>query len=160
VQVVDAGGGQKIGALMRRENGVSEEIVRGVERLDFLYGVENADGSTRYVDANTVDTRDSGAFNCPTSVPSADSSTPAVNPVGCMWRAVKSIEVRVLMDGQVPLYTLATNDLGYTYASDGNTTPAPPGDASRAVTPTDQGFANLMFRREFCALVSAGYYNP
>ena len=160
VQVVDAGGGQKIGALMRRENGVSEEIVRGVERLDFLYGVENADGSTRYVSANTVDTRDSGAFNCPTSVPSADSSTPPVNPVGCMWRAVKSIEVRILMDGQVPLYTLATNDLGYTYASDGNTAPAAPGDASRAVTPTDQGFANQMLRREFSALVSARNYNP
>lgn len=160
LQVVDNGNGHNVGALMRRVNGLSEEIVRGVERLDFLYGVENSDGSTRYLDAATVDSRDGGAFDCPPSVPSADSSAPSINPVGCMWRAVKSIEVRILMDGQVPLYTLAANDLRYTYASDGNALPVAPDDGSRAVTPTDQGFDNHMLRREFNALVSVRNYNP
>ena len=160
LQVVDNGNGQKTGALMRRVNGTSEEIVRGVERLNFLYGVEDSDGSTRYLSAADVDNRVSGAFNCPPSVPSVDSSAPATNPVGCMWRAVKSIDVRILMDGQVPLYTLAANDLGFTYASDGNTAPKLPDDSSRAVTPTDQGFVNQMLRREFSALVSVRNYNP
>jgi type IV pilus assembly protein PilW len=160
LQVVDNGNGQKTGALMRRVNGTAEEIVRGVERLNFLYGVEDNNGNTRYLSAADVDSRVSGALNCPPSVPSADSSAPSINPVGCMWRAVKSIDVRILMDGQVPLYTLAANDLGFTYASDGNTTPKPPDDGSRAVTPTDQGFVNQMLRREFSALVSVRNYNP
>ena len=160
LQVVDSGNGQKTGALVRRVNGVSEEIVRGVERLNFLYGVEDNNGNTRYLSAADVDSRVSGAFNCPPSVPKIDSSGPDTNPVGCMWRAVKSIDVRILMDGQVPLYTLAPSDLRFTYVNDGNTVPKPPDDASRAVTPTDQGFVNEMLRREFSALVSLRNYNP
>ncbi len=159
-QVVDNGNGQKTGALIRRVNGTSEEIVRGVERLNFLYGVENSDGSTQYLSASDVDSRVGGTFDCPLSVPSVDSAAPSINPVGCMWRAVKSVDVRILMDGQVPLYTLAPNDLMFTYASDGNTTPKPPDDPSRAVTPADQGFVNEMLRREFSALVSVRNYNP
>jgi type IV pilus assembly protein PilW len=160
LQVVDNGSGQKTGALMRRVNGVSDEIVRGVERLDFLYGVEDSNGSTRYLSASDVDSRVGGTFNCPASVPSADSSAPQVNPIGCLWRAVKSVEVRILMDGQVPLYTLAPSDLTYTYAADNNTTPKAPDDSSRAITPTDQGFVNPMLRRQFSALVSLRNYNP
>ena len=160
LQVSDDGDGRKTGALMRRVNGTSEEIVRGVERLDFLYGVEDSNGSTRYLKASEVDTRVGGTFNCPASVPSVDSSVPPANPTGCLWRAVKSIEVRILMDGQVPLYALSSNELGYTYAADKNTVPKAPDDASRAVTPTEQGFVNPMLRREFSALVSLRNYNP
>lgn len=160
LQVVDNGSGHKTGALMRRVNGASEEIVRGVERLDFLYGVENRDGSTRYLSAEDVDTRVGGTFHCPVSVPSVDSSAPVTDPVGCMWRAVKSIEVRVLMDGQTPLYTLGPDEMTYTYSTDKNTSPKAPDDASRAVKPSEQGFANQMLRREFSALVSLRNYNP
>ncbi len=160
LEVVDNGNGQTTGALIRRVDGRSEEIVRGVERLNFLYGVEDSNGSTRYLSAADVDSRVSGAFNCPPSVPNVDSSAPSINPVGCLWRAVKSIDVRILMDGQVPLYTLAPDDLGFVYTSDGNTVPKPPDDASRAVTPADQGFVNEMLRREFNALVSVRNYNP
>lgn len=160
LEVVDAGQGHTTGALMRRVNGVAEEIVRGVERLDFLYGVEDINGSTRYFSAGDVDDRAGGTFNCPPSVPKIDTSAPQINPAGCMWRAVKSIEVRILMDGQTPLYSLAPNDLHYTYASDGNTKPVAPDDSSRAVTPVQQGFANEMLRREFSALVSVRNYNP
>ncbi len=38
--------------------------------------------------------------------------------VGCLWRGIKSIEVSILMDGQVPLYTLSGNDLQYAYSAD------------------------------------------
>lgn len=160
LQVVDNGNGQKTGALMRRVNGTSEEIVRGVERLDFLYGVEDRDGSTRYLSASDVDSRVGGSFNCPVSVPNVDSSAPVINSFGCMWRAIKSIEVRVLMDGQTPLYTLSPDEMSYTYASDKNTTPKTPDDSSRAVKPSEQGFVNQMLRREFGALVSLRNYNP
>jgi len=160
LQVIDDGNGRKVGALMRRVNGTSEEVVRGVERLDFLYGVEDSNGSTRYLSASGVDTRVNGAINCPASVPSVDSSAPASNPAGCLWRAVKSIEVRILMDGQVPLYTLTPNELSYTYVADKITEPKAPDDAGRVVKPVEQGFANPVLRREFSALVSLRNYNP
>jgi type IV pilus assembly protein PilW len=160
LQVIDDGNGRKVGALMRRVNGTSEEVVRGVERLDFLYGVEDSNGSTRYLSASGVDTRVNGAINCPASVPSVDSSAPASNPAGCLWRAVKSIEVRILMDGQVPLYTLTPNELSYTYVADKITEPKAPDDAGRVVKPVEQGFANPVLRREFSAMVSLRNYNP
>ena len=160
LQVVDGGNGHKVGALMRRVNGTSEEVVRGVERLDFLYGVEDSNGSTRYLSASGVDTRVNGTLNCPASVPNVDSSAPASNPAGCLWRAVKSIEVRILMDGQVPLYTLTPNELNYTYVADKITVPKAPDDAGRMVKPVEQGFVNPVLRREFSALVSLRNYNP
>ena len=160
LQVIDDGNGRKVGALMRRVNGTSEEVVRGVERLDFLYGVEDSNGSTRYLSASGVDTRVNGAINCPASVPSVDSSAPASNPAGCLWRAVKSIEVRILMDGQVPLYTLTSNEMNYTYVADKITVPKAPDDAGRMVKPVEQGFVNPVLRREFSALVSLRNYNP
>ncbi|MBB6245800.1 PilW family protein [Rhodanobacter sp. A1T4] len=160
LQVIDDGNGRKVGALMRRVNGTSEEVVRGVERLDFLYGVEDSNGSTRYLSASGVDTRVNGAINCPASVPSVDSSAPASNPAGCLWRAVKSIEVHILMDGQVPLYTLTPNELSYTYVADKITEPKAPDDAGRVVKPVEQGFANPVLRREFSAMVSLRNYNP
>lgn len=160
LQVIDDGNGRKVGALMRRVNGTSEEVVRGVERLDFLYGVEDSNGSTRYLSASGVDTRINGAINCPASVPSVDSSAPVSNPAGCLWRAVKSVEVHILMDGQVPLYTLTPNELNYTYVADKITVPKAPDDAGRVVKPVEQGFANPVLRREFSALVSLRNYNP
>src|SRR6185312_11909152 len=58
------------GALMRRVNGgvgapggSEDEIARGVERLDFKYGVEGANGMTSFLTAAQVDA--STAANCP-----------------------------------------------------------------------------------------------
>lgn len=155
VQVVDNGNGGTTGALMRRENGTSEEMVRGVERLDFLYGIEDGNGNTRYLGAADVDTRAGGAISCPPSW-----SDPVGGDVGCLWRGVKSIEVRLLMDGQQALASLGNAERAYTYAGDGITTPAAPDAAGRKVTPADQGFADALLRREFSALVSVRNYNP
>lgn len=155
LQVVDNGNGGTTGALVRRENGVAEEMVRGVERLDFLYGIEDGNGNTRYLGASDVDSRAGGSIACPPSW-----QNPLGGNVGCLWRGVKSIEVRLLMDGQQTLATLGTAERNYTYAGDGITTPAAPGAAGRKVTPAEQGFADAMLRREFSALVSVRNYNP
>jgi type IV pilus assembly protein PilW len=166
LQVIDSGNGQKTGALMRRAKGPggdsvrSEEVVRGVERLDFLYAVEDRNGNTRFLHAPDVDTRAGGSIDCPTSVPNADGTTSPVNPYGCLWRVIKSIELHILMDGQTPLYALATHEMNYVYVADGNTVPTAPDDVRRAVRPGEQGFANPMLRREFSALVSLRNYNP
>jgi len=145
------------GALVRRVNGGTanaarggseDELVRGVERLDFKYGVQDASGNTSFLTAKQVD--DSTA--CPPS---------EINPVtsaGCLWRGVKSIEVNLLMDGQVPLYTLAASDLQYRYSADAN--PGLLAPSGHAIKPSDQGFPDQLLRREFTALVAVRNYNP
>ncbi|MEW9573051.1 PilW family protein [Rhodanobacter sp. Si-c] len=155
LQVVDNGSGGTTGALMRRENGNAEEVVRGVERLDFLYGIEDGNGNTRYLGASDVDTRANGDIPC-----SPSWQAPLGGDVGCLWRGIKSIEVRLLMDGQQDLASLGMAERNYTYAGDGITTPEAPGAAGRKVTPAEQGFADTMLRREFSALVSVRNYNP
>ncbi|PWK92847.1 PilW family protein [Fulvimonas soli] len=158
VKVVDNGNGQTTGALVRRVNGGAgnpggseDELVRGVERLDFRYGVEDADGKVRYLDAGAVDKADS--INCPPQEPDA------ITTKGCLWRAVSSIEVNMVIDGQVPLYTMTAPDMAYTYGIDG-VTAAPQPPSSHTIKPSDQGFPDPMIRREFTAVVSVRNFNP
>ncbi len=143
------------GALMRRVNGgdlahggSDEELVRGVERLDFRYGVQDVTGNTTFLKANEVDT----GTNCP------PQEFKAVTNAGCLWRAVKSIEVSLLMDGQVPLYTLAGSDTMYAYSADTN-----PGlllPSGHNIKPSAQGFPDQLLRREFTTLVAVRNFNP
>jgi type IV pilus assembly protein PilW len=155
LRVVQASDGvTKTGALIRRVNGVdSDPIVTGIERLNFRYGVELPDGTTKFLAAGDVDASTSSTPGCSSQVLNPDTTDK-----GCLWRAVKSIEVDLVMNGQVPLYTLTNNELQYTYAYDGKTLLTPPG--SMGVTPAQQGFANQLIRREFTALVSVRNYNP
>ena len=153
LQVVDLGDGATTGALMRRDNGEASELVRGVERLDFRYGVEDAGGGTRYLTAPEVDDQAGGAIACPPSPP----DTPDVH--GCLWRAVKSIEVHVLMSGQQVLGTLSADEQRYAYGIDGDDGPRPPDHAGRAITPTGQGFDRRMLRRGFSALVAVRHHH-
>jgi type IV pilus assembly protein PilW len=163
VKVVDNGNGQTTGALVRRVNGgpvkpdgtanpggSEDELVRGVERLDFRYGVQDVDGKVRYLTAGDVDA--ATGISCP------PGEVNKITSVGCLWRAVTSIEMNLVIDGQIPLYTLTPNELAYTYGIDGKTTPAVP--TAHAVKPSDQGFVDPMLRREFTALVSVRNFNP
>jgi type IV pilus assembly protein PilW len=150
VKVVDNGNGQRTGALVRRVNGVDQELVRGVERLDFRYGVQDASGKVRYLNADDVDK--ATGITCPPGEPQA------ITTAGCLWRAVATIEVNLVMDGQDPLYTLTPADLAYTYAIDGNYTPVAP--SAHAIKPSDQGFVDSLIRREFTAVVSVRNFNP
>lgn len=145
------------GALMRRVNGglianpnsgSEDELVRGVERLDFKYGVQDATGNTSFLTAAQIEK----STGCP------PAELTAITTTGCLWRGINSIEVSVLMDGQVPLYTLSANDLNYSYSGDNLSTPTAPG--SHGITPVSQGFVNQMLRREFNALVAVRNYNP
>jgi len=146
------------GALMRRVNGGTtgrggseDELVRGIERLDFRYGVEDAGGDTSFLSAAQIDS----ATNCPPQEPEAQ----ALTTTGCLWRAVRSIEVSILMDGQVPLYTLSGSDLLYAYTADGN--PGLLAPSAHAYKPSsDQGFPDQLLRRQFTALVAVRNFNP
>jgi len=145
------------GALMRRVNGGAanaghggseDELVRGIERMDFRYAVQDSAGNTSLLRANDVD----ASTSCP------PSELSAVTSVGCLWRGIKSIEVSILMDGQVPLYTLADNDMFYSYSADTN--PGLLAPSGHAIKPSDQGFPDQMLRREFNALIAVRNYNP
>lgn len=155
LQVVELGDGSATGALMRRDNGEASEVVRGVERLDFLYGVEDAGGGTRYLTASEVDDRAGGTIACPPAPP----DTPG-DGYGCLWRAVKSIEVHMLVSGQQVHGTLTADEQRYAYSIDGDTAPMAPDHAGRAVAPAEQGFDHRMLRREFSALVSLRNDSP
>lgn len=152
LQMVDDNNGHKTGALMRRVNGVSGEVVRGIERLDFLYGVMDAAGNTSYRSAADIDS----ATTCASSTVTVTGGDP-----GCLWRSVQNIEMHILMDGQVPLYSLTTAELQYQYYGDtGVVGLSAPDDSKRTVMPSQQGIDNHMLRREFTAVVSLRNYNP
>lgn len=151
LQVVSDGNGHTTGALMRRLNGNSSgaEIVRGIERLDFSYGVMNANGNLQYLTASQVDS----VSSCPAAERYPLSSTP-----GCLWRFVQSIRVSLLMDGESPLYSLPSAFQNYAYLPDGATTPVAP--ASHAITPASQGFPVPMMRRAFYTTIALRNVNP
>lgn len=173
LKVVDAGNGHTTGALMRRVNGglladgvtpagpgaSEDELVRGVERMDFRYGVINGAGKTQFLTAKQVDTATDGSGNAIACPPGPAHPVVAGAVPGCLWRAVQSVQVDLLMDGQIPLYTLSANELQYAYSSDTNiqTRAAP---AAHAVKPSDQGFPDQLLRREFTALIAVRNYNP
>lgn len=158
LKVVDAGNGHTTGELVRRVNGVDQPLVRGVERLDFSYGIIDANGNTKFLTAKQVDTdTDSGGSTipCPPGVPYPGG----MGDSGCLWRAVKTVEVHVLMDGQTPLYTLTPNEMNYIYSPDGGTAPTAP--SAHGIKPdTDQGFPKQLIRREFTSLISLRNFNP
>ncbi|URX61069.1 PilW family protein [Luteibacter anthropi] len=169
VQVVSDDGtetGQKTGALMRRVNGTTvpvpdQELIRGVERLTFRYGIEDSSGGVRYLTADQVDSRISNAIACP---PTTKGQT--VTDPGCLWRAVKSIEVSLLMAGTNTLPMLSSPELSFVYtpdSSDGTNAPVTPSvtDTGKlAIQPSAQGFSDQRLRRQFSALVMLRNYNP
>lgn len=157
LKVVDMGAGQKTGALIRRLNGVDEELVRGIERMNFRYGVLDSDGNTRLLTAAQVD--GAAPASCPPMAPPPEGGTPPGGLPGCLWRSVTTVEVSVLATGLRPLPQLTESDLSYTYVFDGQTTPAVP-DAHSIRPVSDQGFPKSMLRREFVSLLAIRNYNP
>ena len=157
LRVVDAGNGHTTGELVRQVKGVPQPLVRGVERLDFRYGIIDADGSTKFLTADQVDTATdgSGSIPCPPGV----SLDGGMGNAGCLWRAVQTVEVHILMDGQTPLYTLTPAEMRYIYSPDGDTTPADP--LAHDIKPNaDQGFPKQLLRREFTTVISLRNFNP
>ncbi|MGH8147084.1 MAG: PilW family protein [Rhodanobacteraceae bacterium] len=152
------------GELVRRFNGKDQPLVRGVERLDFEYGIVDANGNTEYLDAEKVSTGvDAGgnSIPCPPGISTnLQAGMPGNTPAtGCLWRAVQTIQVHILMDGQTPLYTMTPAEMYYIYSPDGDTTPEKP--SAHTIKPkTDQGFPQHLLRREFTTVVALRNFNP
>ncbi len=134
---------------MRKVNNQpAQELVRGVERLDFRYGVSDFSGKVAYLTADDVDDRAGDTMVCPKgakNLPSAWLDSKGQLP-GCMWRAIKTIEVSMLMDS-VDFSPMSEGELAYTYPPDGSSVMTPPASPSN-------GLERSMMRRSFTALVS------
>lgn len=168
LKVVQLSNGTTTGALMRRVNGddsanhggSEDELVRGIERLDFKYGVLDSNGEIHFLTASQVDTATDAGGNAITCPPGESNPVTTGAIKGCLWRAVQSVEVDLLMDGQVPLYTLTADEEEYTYSFDTATT-ALAAPSSHAVKPSsDQGFPDQLLRREFTAMIALRNFNP
>jgi type IV pilus assembly protein PilW len=168
VQMVSDDGsndGVKTGALMRRVNGTTvsvpdQELIRGVERLTFRYGVEDATGSVRFLTADQVDA--ATGITCPPTATNLTSSDP-----GCLWRAVKMIEVSLLLASPTDMGSLTEPDTAFLYTPDQppavDPTPVYPTEtdtAKLAIEPSAQGFGDRRLRRQFTSLVMLRNYNP
>lgn len=150
----DAPAGRLIPVLVRRESAGAagaaideQELVEGVERLDFLYGIEDNDGALRYLTADQVT---SGVGASCAVLPEGLTASEE----GCMWRGIRSVEVHMLLNSINEIGNLAGPDMAYRYgdgiAAAGN--PAPPAADTMPVTGIKSGH---MMRREFVTLVSA-----
>lgn len=139
-----------VSVLRRRVDGSppgngDDVIANGIERLDFRYGVEDRNGATTYLTAAQVDA--GNAALCPPAPPGVD----VANDQGCLWRAVKSIEVHLLVNS-VDDVLLTPQEMAYSY-TDGNTPPTEPMPPDGSDLPSGLPPGKMM-RREFSAVVS------
>jgi type IV pilus assembly protein PilW len=135
--------------LIRRENGVEQELVRGVERLQFTFGVQDRLGNMRFMSAPEVDNRLGNTVNCPLKalgIP-PDPAVQGQQEPGCLWRAVRRIEARMVVNGVSDVETLEDAALAYTF-NGATITPTP-------TTALPSGLPHMRTpRREFVAAVS------
>ncbi|MFC4822291.1 PilW family protein [Dokdonella ginsengisoli] len=121
-----------IPVLIRRENGVEQELVRGVDQLAFRYGVQDISGSTQFLTADEVNDR----TDCPPPPPGLN-----IEP-GCMWRSVRAVESHLLVNTVDEIGPL--DEASRTYHFDGEEF------ASPTSLPSGLSTGNQM-RREFVA---------
>lgn len=124
-----------IPVLIRRENGVEQELVRGVDQLAFLYGVQDVGGNTQFLTADEVDAR----TDCPPPPPGLN-----LEP-GCMWRSVRAVESHLLVNTVDEIGAL--DDASRTYHFNGEEF------ANATSLPSGLSAGNQM-RREFVAYVT------
>jgi type IV pilus assembly protein PilW len=110
-------GAALVPTLIRRENGVEQELVRGVDRLDFRYGVRDRAGNMRFLDAAQVNSQLGGAIVCP---PKPDGvaptpGNPTIQEPGCLWRSVRRIEAFMLVNSGDEVPALDAIGRSYVY---------------------------------------------
>jgi len=94
----NSGSNRLVPALIRRENGVEQELVRGVDRLDFRYGVRDNLGNLRFLTAAQVDNNMGGTITCTTKTEAVPPVNAAIlNEPKCLWRAVQRVEAHLLV---------------------------------------------------------------
>jgi len=138
-----------IPTLIRRENGVDQEIVQGVDRLDFRFGVLGNDGNTRFLSADLVENQNGGAMTCPEKAEGVNPNPtePLVSEPGCLWRAVRSIEAHLLMNTVDEVTGLDDTSRSYRYTFDAAGDPAG-SSVDQTALPSGLDLSSML-RREF-----------
>ena len=127
---------------------VEDELVEGIERLDFLYGVEAGDGTISFLNAKDVD----AITSCPSK---------AASEAKCGWRSVRSIEVHMLVDTVDSTFGLTSADTSYRYGGDSSASATiNDGPALGSTMPVTGIPAGSMLRREFVSLISLRNNTP
>ncbi|MEP6941191.1 MAG: PilW family protein [Rudaea sp.] len=132
-----------IATLMRRSNGVVNEIVQGVERFDLRYSVHDADGNAHWLSADHVDRR------------ASQSGSPLRCGAGatahaCGWSDVDAVDVDLLLNTIDDLPIGESAAIGqYRYLPDGEGMQMP-----GATMPMTGLAAGRMLRREFRTVVA------
>lgn len=151
--------GRLVPVLMRREatttqpgnvdQVVEQELVQGVERLDFLYGIQRGGDRITYLSAREVD----AGGGCPAQPGSAQADAT------CGWRTVHSIEAHLLLNTVDNHFGLALSDSAYRYSIDGPDFVLPPASLAGPMPLTNIA-AGRMMRREFVSLVANRNFSP
>ena len=149
-----------IPTLMRRENGVDQELVQGVDRLDFRFGVQEEGGNTRFLTASEVNNRKGNTIQCSDKTEGAapNPTNPKSVEPGCLWRSVRVIETHLLMNTVNDVAGLDPTSRSYRYAF--NATGAAAGAAVDQTTLPSGLNLSSMLRREFIAQSASRNYVP
>lgn len=149
----DAPSGHLVAVLMRKLNDeAAQPVVRGVEKFDVQYAVEDSLGRTAYLTADDVESGDTGSGGSLACPPQAPNLPPDVTS-HCLWGAVKAIEVNLLLDSVDRMPSLPAPELVYNYPPSGASLQSPP-------TSMTNGLDRQMMRRGFNFVVSVRNYNP
>jgi len=154
---------RKISSLDRSENGVSQQLVEGVERFDVFYLAQLQTGHVARLTADEVNSMSGGGDNdgdgkiddhmgCiiqPTTT-NLTNSIKLANGPGCLWRSIYAIEVHLLLN-TVNDSSLEEDDR-FIYTPDSLNLQSP---ESGLASGLDGG---RMYRREFSAVVPVRSY--
>jgi len=154
---------RKISSLYRSENGVSQQLVEGVERFDVFYLAQLQTGHVARLTADEVNSMSGGGDNdgdgkiddhmgCiiqPTTT-NLTNSIKLANGPGCLWRSIYAIEVHLLLN-TVNDSSLEEDDR-FIYTPDSLNLQSP---ESGLASGLDGG---RMYRREFSAVVPVRSY--
>jgi len=151
---------RKIVVLMRSENGVAQEIVEGVERLDFMYAVDDALGRTNYLTAAEVDAMAAACPPSPAQLIGYQANYFGTPEAGCGWRAVKSIEVSLLLNTVSDAAVTNDEQFRYSWTNAGAANTAETFERPAVLGTMRSGLPPYrMLRREFRAQVGVRGYN-
>lgn len=148
--------GRLVSSLYRSVNGQAQQVVQGVERLNFLYRTEDATGAIQEMTAAQV-TNAPG----PTCPPPPYGYAASAPEAGCLWRAVRSVEIFMLLNTVDDMAASAV-DQSFRYSFNnagafvGVPAPVPAPPPVTLVSGIDRG---QMMRREFRSLVSVRNYD-
>lgn len=155
--------GRMISSLYRAENGVSQQLVEGVERFDVFYLAQLQTGHVVRLTANEVegiqgggDTDGDGAVEgiqgCiqPPTIDYLGGNVTLANGPGCLWRSIYAIEVNLLLN--TVNNSAQSGNEPYIYSPD-SLTPQTPGSTLPSGLPADR-----MYRRQFTAIVPVRSY--